>query len=84
MVIKIQPDATVCRYLFTTKLLYMFRVSQHPSSGVLKTVTAASGKGHNTGTATSLQRGLIGTMSYIKKKFKFWFKNLFSFMLHFI
>ena len=25
------------------------------------TVTAASGIGHNTGTATSLQRGLIGT-----------------------
>ena len=57
--IKIQPDATVCRYLFTAKSLYMFRVSQHPSSGVLKTVTATSGTGHNTGTATSLQRGLI-------------------------
>ena len=39
--------------------IYMFRVSQHPSS-VLKTVTAASGTGHNTGTATSLQRGPIG------------------------
>jgi len=26
-------DATVCRYLFTAKLLYMFRVSQHPSPG---------------------------------------------------
>jgi len=36
-------DATVCRYLFTAELLYMFRVSQHPSSGVLKTVPAASG-----------------------------------------
>jgi len=36
----------------------MFRVSQYPSSGVLKTVTTASGTGHNTGTATSLQRGL--------------------------
>ena len=59
MLIKIQPDATVCRYLFTAKLLYMFRVSQHPSSGVLKTVNAASGRGHNTGTATSLQRGPI-------------------------
>jgi len=59
MLIKIQPDATVCRYLFTTKSLYMFRVSQHPSSGVLKTVTTTSGTGHNTGTATSLQRGLI-------------------------
>ena len=60
MLIEIQPDATVCRYLFTAKSLYMFRVSQHPSSGVLKTVTAASGTCHNTGTATSLQRGLIG------------------------
>ena len=37
----------------------MFRVSQHPSLGVLKTVTAASGTGHNIGTATSLQRDLI-------------------------
>jgi hypothetical protein len=36
---------------------YMFRVSQHPSSGVLKTVTAASGTGHNISTATSFQRG---------------------------
>jgi hypothetical protein len=36
-------------------------VSQHPSSGVLKTVTAASGTGHNIGTATSLQSGQIGT-----------------------
>jgi len=54
-------DATVCRYLFTSKLLYMFRVSHHPSSGVLKTVPAASGTGHTTCTATPLQRGLIGT-----------------------
>jgi len=37
----------------------MFRVSQHPSSGVLKTVAAASSTGYNIGTATSLQRGLI-------------------------
>jgi len=37
----------------------MFRVSQHPSSGVPKTATATSGTGHITGTATSLQRGLI-------------------------
>ena len=34
---------TLCRYLFTAKLLYIFRVSQHPSSGVLKTAPAASG-----------------------------------------
>ena len=31
VLIKIQPDATVYRYLFTEKSLYMFRVSQHPS-----------------------------------------------------
>ena len=53
-------DATVCRYLFTTKLLYMFRVS-HPSLRVLKTVPATSGTGHTTCTATHLQCGLIGT-----------------------
>jgi len=40
---KYPTDATVCRYLFTAELLYMLRVSQHPSSGVLKTVPAASG-----------------------------------------
>jgi len=44
MLTKIQPDAAVRRYLFTAKSFYMFRVSQHPSSGVLKTVTAASGR----------------------------------------
>ena len=37
-----------------------FGCPQHPSSGVLKTVTAAS-TGHNIGTATSLQRGHVGT-----------------------
>ena len=56
---KVQLDAAVCRNLFTAKSLYMFRVSQHPSSGALKIVTATSGIGHNTGTATSFQRGLI-------------------------
>ena len=61
MLIKLRPDATVYRYLFTAKLLYMFRVSQHPSSVVLKPVTAASGTDHKSGAATSLQRGLIGT-----------------------
>jgi len=48
-------------YLLHT-LLYMFRVSKYPSSGVLKTVPAASGTGHTTCTATPLQRGLIGTV----------------------
>ena len=52
----------VCRHLFTTTSLYMFRASQHPSSGVLKTVTATSGIGHNIGTATSFQRGLKATL----------------------
>jgi len=56
-------DATVCRYLFIANLLYMFRVSQHPSSGVLNTVPAAPGTGHTTCTATPLQRGLIGRQS---------------------
>jgi len=63
MWIKNPTNATVCRYLFTAKLLYMFRVSQHPSSGVLKTVPATSGTGHTTCTATPLQRGLIATPS---------------------
>ena len=35
----------------------MFRVSQHPSSGVLKTVPAASGTGHSTGRARSKRDG---------------------------
>jgi hypothetical protein len=39
---KIQLDATVRRYLFTAKSLYMFGASLCPSSGVLKTVTATS------------------------------------------
>ena len=38
----------------------MFRVSKHLSSGVLKTVAAASGTGHNTGAASSSQRGPFG------------------------
>ena len=58
---KVQLDATVSRHLFPAKSLYMFRASQHPSSGVLKTVTATSAIGHNTGTATSFQRGLFRT-----------------------
>jgi hypothetical protein len=59
---KIQLDATVRRHLFTAKSLYMFRASQRPSSGVLKNLTATSGIGHNTGAATSFQRGLIRTL----------------------
>ena len=59
--VKVQLDATVCSLIyFTAESLYMFRVSQHPSSGVLKPVTAASGTGLNIGTATSFQRGHVG------------------------
>jgi hypothetical protein len=58
---KIQLDATVRRHLFTAKSLYVFRASQRPSSGVLKTAPATSGIGHNIGAATSFQRGLIRT-----------------------
>ena len=39
---------------------YVEKVSQHPSSGILKTVPASSRTGHTTCTATPLQRGLIG------------------------
>ena len=58
MLIKIQPDATVCRYLFTAKSLHVSSVTA-PIIRSTKAVTAASGTGHNTGTATSLQRGQI-------------------------
>ena len=47
----------------------MFRMSQHPSSGVLKTVTATSGTGHNIGTATSLQRGQMGPRWRLRLQF---------------
>ena len=63
LLIKIQPDATVCRYLFTAKSLYMFQVSQHESSRLLKTVTAASGTGHNISTGTSLQQLLSSSVA---------------------
>jgi len=46
----------------------MFRVSLHPSLGVLKTVTAASGTSHNIGTATSLQRGQPFVATYVLPK----------------
>ena len=46
---EIQQDATVRRYLFTAKLLStFFGCPSHPSSGVHKTVTAASYTGHIT------------------------------------
>ena len=47
----------------------MFRVSQHSSSGVLKTVTAASGTGHNTGPTTSFQRGHVDKYRRLRLQF---------------
>jgi len=38
----------------------MFWALQHPSTGVLKTVTATSGTGHNIGPATSSRPGHVG------------------------
>ena len=77
---KVQLDATVCRHLFTAKSLYMFRASQHPSSGVLKTVTATSGIGHNTGTATSFQPGRLRTESWANHVHLFTAKSLYMFL----
>ena len=47
-------------HLFTARSLYMFRVSSHPSLGVHKTVTTASGTGHIIGAATLFQRDQVG------------------------
>jgi len=60
MLIKIQPNATVCRYLCTAKPLLHVSGVTAPIIRSTKTVTAASGTGHNTVTATSLQRGPSG------------------------
>jgi len=63
IVIKIQPDATVCSLIhFTANHCTCFVCPPHPSSGVLKTVTAAFGTGHNIGTATCLQRPDLATL----------------------
>ena len=66
---EIQLDATVRRYLFTAKSLYMFWVSPRPSSGVLKTVTAASGTGHNTAYCILLH--LVGNLLTFFRKIPF-------------
>ena len=63
MLIKVQHDATVCRHLFSVTSLYIFRVSQHPSTGVLQTVSATSGVRHGNGTVTSFLLGLIRTQT---------------------
>jgi len=48
-------------FIFLQSHSTCFGCPPHPSSGALKTVTADSGTGHNIGTATSLQRGQVGT-----------------------
>ena len=53
---------------FTAESLYMFRVTQHPSSGVLKPVAAASGTGHNIGPATSFQHGQVRSQPGHRRK----------------
>ena len=45
---KVQQDAKVCRFLFTANHSTCFGRLSHPSSGVHKTVNAASGTGHIT------------------------------------
>jgi len=53
---EIQQDATGCRYLFTAKLLYMFRTSIVPSSAVHKIVVADSGTDHTIWGASFFKR----------------------------
>ena len=79
---KVQLDATICRHLFTAKSLYMFRASQHPSSGALKTVTATSGI-YTAGTATSFQRGLLSSNLWSALSNVLTKSNHCIFLLHF-
>jgi len=53
---EIQRDATVRRYLFTVRLLYMFGRPSCPSSGVHKTAVAASGTDHTIWGASFFKR----------------------------
>ena len=56
---KIQQAATVCRCLFTAKLLYMFRVSLAPIIRSTSNCNCAYGTGHSVRATTFRQRGLI-------------------------
>ena len=55
---KIQQAATVCRCLFTAKLLYMFRVSLAPIIRITSNCNCAYGTGHSVRATTFRQRGL--------------------------
>ena len=58
MLMKIQPDATISIFIYCKVILHVSAITV-PIIRSTKTVTAASGTGHDTGTTTSLQRGLI-------------------------
>jgi len=60
ILIKIRIDGTLCRYLYLQNHSTCFGCHSTHHQEYIKTVTAASGTGHNTGTATSLQRVPIG------------------------
>ena len=60
LLIYIQQGATLHSLFISGKLLYMFRVVSHPSSGAYTTVSTASGT-CQTVTATCRYRGRVGT-----------------------
>jgi len=53
-----------------------FGYPPQPSSGVLKTVTAASGTGHKIGTVTSLRRGQVGIGTNLAVAYSWIFINV--------
>jgi len=59
---KESPHSVHANGLIDWKSLYMFRVSQHLSSGVLKTVTTASGTGHTGLTGMNSSQSLYFTV----------------------
>ena len=75
VLIKVQHDATVCRQFILCHVTLHVSGVMHPSSGVLKTVSATSGVRHGNGTVTSFLRGLIRTF---RQTFYFKVPNLTS------
>ena len=76
MLLKVQLDAT---FIHCHVTLHVSGV-KHPSSGVLKTVSATSGVCHGNGTVTSFHRGLIPQGLLCTKD---WFNNRKNFALKF-
>jgi hypothetical protein len=62
ILINVQRDATICSLYFISLQYHStrFECRPHPSSGVHKTVVAATGTVHIICGATSLQRGQLG------------------------